>query len=434
MNSTYHVRLDETVYNDVLPNGLSVTVVPKPEFKKNYALFTTQYGSVDNEFVPMGMQHFVRVPDGIAHFLEHKMFEKEDGDVFQKFGELGASANAFTSFTKTSYLFSTTDNVYENLEVLLDFVQSPYFTEETVNKEKGIIAQEIQMYQDDPDWQLSFGLLQNLFPTHPMHIDIAGTVKSIQHITAEDLYLCYDTFYHPSNMTLLIVGNVDPDMALTFVRENQAHKDFIAMPPIKRRFPQETPDMIVPTRRLHMPISQPKMMVGGRYFGPFPKKPLDRRRFQYAVLFGLSLLFGNTSRNYSNWYESEMIDDSFGYEFSMERDICFFSISGDTYHPELLAQQVEAVLYELSTRDLTVEKLEILKKKQVGQLMTQMNSVEFIAQHFDEDLDGVTIFDLPDLIESITINDVKAALNQIIRPETMSKVFMDGQLPTKGAM
>lgn len=425
MEKIEYQQLDEVAYHERLANGLDVTIVPKKGFRKTYGLFTTNYGSIDNEFVPIGMETFTRVPDGVAHFLEHKMFEKEGTDVFQLFGQLGASANAFTSFTRTSYLFSTTANIYENLEVLLDFVQDPYFTEETVNKEKGIVAQEIKMYEDDPDWQLMFGILRNLFPTHPMHIDIAGTVESIQDITPEDLYICYDTFYHPSNMKLLIVGNVDPEMTIEFIRENQAQKDFIDMPPIERRFPIENEEAIIHESRLQMDIAQPKAMVGGRYFGWLPEEGYKRRQFQYAAQFGLALLFGNTSRNYSEWYQTSLIDDSFSFEFNLERDLCYFAIGGDTNYPERLVQQIEATLLNLSPTELTSDKLEILKKKRVGQLMNQMNSVEFIANHYDEDNDGVSLFELPELIMSIDINDVKESLNRIIQPNTLTHVYMD---------
>ena len=170
-------NLQETLFHEKLDNGLHVYILPKRGFSKTYVTFTTKYGSIDRTFIPRGKNDFVTVPDGIAHFLEHKMFDKEDGDVFQKFGVLGASANAFTSFTRTSYLFSATDNLYENTKVLLDFVQEPYFTEEKVDKEKGIIAQEITMYDDNPDWQNYFGMIRNLYQEYPVKIDIAGTVE-----------------------------------------------------------------------------------------------------------------------------------------------------------------------------------------------------------------------------------------------------------------
>ncbi|MDP4170520.1 MAG: pitrilysin family protein, partial [Bacillota bacterium] len=200
MESLMFEQLQEELYFEKMSNGLHVYILPKKGFNKTYATFTTKYGSVDNTFVPLGKEEFVKVPDGIAHFLEHKLFEKEDGDVFQQFSRQGASANAFTSFTRTAYLFSSTSSVEKNLETLIDFVQDPYFTEKTVEKEKGIIGQEITMYDDNPDWRLYFGLIQNLYKNHPVKIDIAGTIESISHITKDWLYECYHTFYHPSNM------------------------------------------------------------------------------------------------------------------------------------------------------------------------------------------------------------------------------------------
>ncbi|MFN3367779.1 MAG: EF-P 5-aminopentanol modification-associated protein YfmH, partial [Exiguobacterium mexicanum] len=200
MHKVEFEQLDETLYHEKLENGLEVFILPKKGFSKTFATFTTKYGSIDNHFVPRGEKDAIKVPDGIAHFLEHKMFEKEEGDIFQQFSKQGASANAYTSFTRTAYLFSATGQINENIETLLDFVQEPYFTEQTVEKEKGIIAQEITMYDDQPDWRLYFGIIENMYKNHPVKIDIAGTVDSIQDITAEHLYTCYNTFYHPSNM------------------------------------------------------------------------------------------------------------------------------------------------------------------------------------------------------------------------------------------
>lgn len=219
-------QLQEELYYEKLANGLDVYILPKRGFNKTYATFTTKYGSVDNHFIPLGKEEFVKVPDGIAHFLEHKLFEKEDGDVFQQFSRQGASANAFTSFTRTAYLFSSTSNVELNLETLMDFVQEPYFTEKTVEKEKGIIGQEITMYDDNPDWRLYFGLIENLYQNHPVKIDIAGTIDSISHITKDMLYECYNTFYHPSNMLLFVVGPVDVEKIMNQIKENQAKKPF----------------------------------------------------------------------------------------------------------------------------------------------------------------------------------------------------------------
>lgn len=224
MEKIFFEQLAETVYSEQLTNGLRVFVLSKKDYQKTYATFTTRYGSIDRSFKIDGQ--LFNVPDGIAHFLEHKMFEEEDGDIFNRFAMQGAQVNAFTSFDRTTYLFSSTQNVKENLNTLLDFVQHPYFTDENVEKEKGIIAQEIRMYDDNPDWRLYFGLIQSLYSNHPIHIDIAGSVESIYQITKEQLDLCYQTFYHPSNMVLFIVGGIDPIEILKVVEENQSQKVF----------------------------------------------------------------------------------------------------------------------------------------------------------------------------------------------------------------
>src|SRR3954454_10802446 len=228
-------QLQEELFHEKLSNGLNDYILPKKGFNKTFATFTTKYGSIDNTFVPLGKEEYAKVPDGIAHFLEHKLFEKEDGDVFQQFSKQGALANAFTSFTRTAYLFSSTSNVEQNLETLMNFVQEPYFSEKTVEKEKGIIGQEITMYDDNPDWRLYFGLIQNMYQNHPVSIDIAGTVESISHITKELLYECYGTFYHPSNMLLFIVGPVDAGEVTKQIKENQSKKNFNRISAIKRK-------------------------------------------------------------------------------------------------------------------------------------------------------------------------------------------------------
>lgn len=222
MEKRVYETLHEELFYEKMDNGLDVYILPKKGFNKTYATFTTNYGSVDNQFVPLGKTEMKRVPDGIAHFLEHKLFEKEDGDVFQQFSKQGASANAFTTFTRTAYLFSSTDNVEKNLETLIDFVQSPYFSDKTVEKEKGIIGQEIRMYDDNPDWRVYFGAIESMYHNHPVKIDIAGTVESIAQITKELLYECYETFYHPSNMLLFVVGPVDEQKIMQQIRDNQA--------------------------------------------------------------------------------------------------------------------------------------------------------------------------------------------------------------------
>lgn len=426
MDKQVYDKINETLYKEVLPNGLTVYLLPKEGYHKTYGLFSTNYGSIDNTFIPRGGDDFVTVPDGIAHFLEHKMFEKEEGDVFQKFGEQGASANAFTSFTRTSYLFSTTDQLELNLATLLDFVQEPYFTEESVQKEQGIIGQEIQMYQDDPNWQQFFGILKNMYPKHPLHIDIAGTVESIAEITAEDLYTCYRTFYHPSNMTLFVVGNLEPEALMNFIRENQAQKEFAAPEPIQRQFPTEALEDIVKVSEQKMPVAMPKSIVGIKGLAALPTDDKERLIFKLSVDLLLQLLVGNTSQNYLHLYNEGIIDDSFGYEFSLDRSFYFADFGGDTEKPEQLADEVTKILLNFEQDpEINEENLTLLKKKMLGKYFQSLNALEYVANQFTQSLFGEwTLFDMPELIQSVQLKDILAAGQLLIKEEAFSRFYM----------
>ena len=425
MNKTEYEQINETLYHEVLPNGLTVYLLPKNDYHKTYGLFSTNYGSIDNEFIPYGEKEKVKVPDGIAHFLEHKLFEKEDGDVFQLFGKQGASANAFTSFTKTSYLFSTTDQVEKNLTTLIDFVQAPYFTEETVNKEKGIIGQEIQMYEDDPNWRMFFGILNNLYPTHPLHIDIAGTVESIDKITAQDLYTCYRTFYQPSNMVLFVVGKMEPEKLMKLIRENQEEKNFPPKQEIVRYFPENTKE-IIKQSALEAAITRNKFVLGIKGLDTLPQEGTELLRYKTAINLLFQMILGNTSRNYLAMYNQGIIDDSFGFEFSLDREFHFADFSGDTDEPEKAAEKIkEIILGFADDPEVSEMNLDLLKKKMLGQYFQSLNSIEYIANQFTQSLFGDrTLFDLPEIIDSIQMKDVLAAGEAFISEEAFSEFYM----------
>ncbi|MBO1135068.1 EF-P 5-aminopentanol modification-associated protein YfmH [Enterococcus hirae] len=425
MNKTEYDQINETLYHEVLPNGLTVYLLPKNDYHKTYGLFSTNYGSIDNEFIPYGSDKKIKVPDGIAHFLEHKLFEKEDGDVFQLFGQQGASANAFTSFTKTSYLFSTTDQVEKNLTTLLDFVQVPYFTEETVNKEKGIIGQEIQMYEDDPNWRMFFGILNNLYPEHPLHIDIAGTVESIEAITADDLYTCYRTFYQPSNMVLFVVGKLEPEKLMELIRTNQNAKDFPPAQKIERYFPDNNGDIIAKSS-MRSAITRDKFVLGIKGLDVLPAEGKELLRYKTALNLLFQLLLGNTSQNYLKMYNDGLIDDSFGFEFSLDREFHFADFSGDTDQPEKAAEKVKEILLHFEEdQELSEENLTLLKKKMLGQYFQTLNSLEYIANQFTQSLFGdQTLFDLPEIIESIQLADVLKVGRSFIKEEAFSEFYM----------
>ncbi|MDT2842749.1 EF-P 5-aminopentanol modification-associated protein YfmH [Vagococcus lutrae] len=424
--------LEETLYSATLPNGLTVHLLPKTGFHKTYGIMTTEYGSIDNEFIPLGETEFRHVPDGIAHFLEHKLFEKEDGDVFQTFGKQGASANAFTSFTRTSYLFSTTSRAIENVETLLDFVQEPYFTEQSVNKEKGIIAQEIQMYEDDPNWRLFFGALNNMYPKHPLHIDIAGTVESIQDITAEDLYQCHETFYHPSNMNLFVVGNFDLEQMQEVIISNQSSKSFAPPTVIERRFPSETLADIVRESAIELDVQRPKVALGIKGIEDLPETGYEKVRYRTAASLLLQLLFGSTSQNYADLYDEGLLDDTFSYEFEMNRGFYFALLSGEAEQPEELAERLTDILLtaEVST-EITAENLELLKKRMMGKYLQSLNSLEYIANQFGQNHFGdVSLFDMIHVIESIQLEDIHTVRKQLLHPQAMTRFY----IYPKGAM
>ncbi|REB09815.1 insulinase family protein [Sporosarcina sp. BI001-red] len=414
MNKIHFDQLQETLYHKKLDNGLNVYVLPKKGFSKTYVTFTTKYGSVDRTFIPRGGNELVTVPDGIAHFLEHKMFEKEDGDVFQQFSENAAAANAFTSFTRTSYLFSSTSELYENTKTLLDFVQQPYFTEKTVEKEKGIIAQEITMYDDQADWRQYFGTIENLFENHPVRIDIAGTVETIQDITAEHLYECYETFYHPSNMVFFAVGNVDPEEMLRFVEQDQQEKTFEAPEPVVRNFPDE-PDYAAKKRdELYMDVSKPKLMVGTkcRNTDMSGKEMLSR---ELASDVTLDILFGRSSEFFTQAYNDGLIDESFSYEFNLENGFGFAAIGSDTEKPEELEKLIKSVLDNAKNNwSISDDQLERIRKKRIGLFMRALNSPEYIANQFTHyNFNDMNLFDVVPVLEGLTTDQLKAAFDDL---------------------
>lgn len=416
-------QLEETLYYKKLNNGLDVYILPKKGFSKAFVTFTTKYGSVDRTFVPLGETEAITVPDGIAHFLEHKMFEKEDGDVFQKFSEVGAQANAFTSFTRTAYLFSATDHIKKSTETLLNFVQEPYFTEETVNKEKGIIGQEITMYDDQPDWRLYFGAIENMYHNHPVKIDIAGTIETIDGITAEHLYTCYNTFYHPSNMLLFVIGAVDPTEMMTFIESNQNEKTFPEATPLKRQFDEEPSTVAIKERVLHMDVQKPKVSVG------LKAKDVNLSgeamlKHELSVQIALECLFGRASQFYTDIYENGLIDESYGYDFSLEQGYGFALIGSDTEQPEQLIAMIKEKLAQAQNANVfTTEDVERIKRKKIGFFLRALNSIEFIANQFTRyKFNDMNLFDAVPMLETLTVEDIVQAF-KTVQGEEQQTVF-----------
>ncbi|AIQ59158.1 EF-P 5-aminopentanol modification-associated protein YfmH [Paenibacillus borealis] len=419
MEKLHYERLQETLYHEVMDNGLQVYVLPKPSFLKTYATFATKYGSVDNHFKVAGGEE-TTVPDGIAHFLEHKMFEEPEGDIFATFASNGASANAFTSFDQTVYLFSATENIEQNLSTLVDFVQRPYFTDENVEKEKGIIGQEINMYADNPDWRVYFGLIEAMYAKHPVHIDIAGTIESISTITKETLYTCYNSFYHPSNMLLFIVGGVDPEKVFELIRSNQNGKTYEKQGEITRIFEQEPHEVASKHVESRLAVSIPKMMFGF-------KEKVDGLTGEAAVRRDLTtrlmldLLLGSSTALYQKLYDEELISDSFGHEFNSSPQYAFSAIGGDTKDPGLLLDRIKEEVGLIQAAGFAEKDFERARKKKIGGYLRMLNSPESIAHEFTRyQFRGGDLFEVLPLYESITLDEVNARLHDHVDWEQLA--------------
>ncbi|MBO8155170.1 MAG: insulinase family protein [Bacillaceae bacterium] len=424
MNERVLHQVNETLYEKELDNGLKVVLLPRKEMEKTYAIFATKYGSIDQTFTPIGQDRFISVPDGIAHFLEHKLFEKEDGDVFQAFTRQGASANAYTSFSRTAYLFSCTENVRENVETLLNFVQEPYFTEETVEKEKGIIAQEIKMYDDEPNWRLFFGTIQALYAKHPVRIDIAGTVDSIQDITKDDLYTCYHTFYHPANMVLFITGPFSPESMMELIEENQNTKTFQPFDGIKRHYPDEPIEAGMEVNKIHMPVSHPKCMIGLKETpSRLTHDHLMTSRFVSSMIY--DYFFSKSGEYYEQLYELGLIEDDFDLELHMERDFGFSAIGGSTPEPEKLHETLKNMLLTIARKGISEGEFDRMKKKQIGNLVRSLNSLESTAnQYIYYHQNGFNYFDALPTLEKLDMVTFKQYVENWIDEKRISACYI----------
>lgn len=401
----FNHKINEKIMHAETPNGLKIYFMPKKGYTKKFAIFSTNYGSTDNIFVPIGESSPLEVPEGIAHFLEHKLFEDEESNLFEKFSKMGADVNAFTNFNQTSYLFTSTDHFYENLELLVKFVQSPYFTEENVEKEKEIIAQEIKMYEDNPGWKVFFNLLKCMYKSHPVKIDIAGTVESIQSIDKELLYRCYNTFYHPSNMVLFVVGDLSFDEIVKVV--NRSEKSFQGsqneinrispMEPeeVEERFIEEK--MVTSTPLFHMGFKDSDVGYTG-------KRAVKKDMITNIIL---DMLFGSSSVFYNKLYEEGLIDTSFGAYYTGKGSYGHSLILGQSNRPEEVYKRVMDYIENAGEKALNEENFNRIKKKELGQFLFSLNSIDSIAYNFTDLYFNDFLFtDLFSLLEEVDYNDI----------------------------
>ncbi|MDU2659799.1 MAG: pitrilysin family protein [Clostridioides difficile] len=410
--------LKEEVYYEKLQNGLDVYFMPKRGFMKKYAILATNYGSNDLEFVPIGEDKKIRVNEGIAHFLEHKMFEQPDGgDAFDKFSKLGVNANAFTNFTMTAYLFSATENFYESLEHLIDYVQTPYFTDENVEKEKGIIAQEIKMYNDDPDWNVYFNCLKAMYVNYPARIDIAGTVDSIYKITKEELYKCYNTFYNPGNMALFVVGDLDVEKVIDVTKKSNNYKVDKLSKSIERFYPEEPEGVKEKEVIEKFPISMPMFNIGFKDSNVGLKgKELLRKEIVTDILLGM--LFKKGSKLYEDLYMQGLINENFGAGFSSQVDYAFSIIAGDSKEPKKVKEIILDYIEKSKKEGLSKEEFERTKKKKIGSFIKCFDSINFIGNSFISYVfKDINLLEYLDVIKDITFEEVEERLKEHFKEE-----------------
>lgn len=397
----------EELYYGTHSSGLEMYIIPKKGYSKTYAIFGTRYGSVDSEFVVPGETETTKVPDGIAHYLEHKMFDQPDGsNVFDKFSKYGGNANAFTSFNMTAYLFSATSNIEENLETLMDYVQSPYFTKESVEKEQGIIGQEIRMYDDDGKWRLFFNFLDCIYQNHPVKKDIAGTVESISHITPDYLYKCYNTFYNLSNMVIVVIGDIDP-VKISKVIENGVKKNEPFSQEIKKLYPIEPDEISKPYAEQTLSVAKPLFMTGFKDVDNSLKgKELLKKSIEMNIL--LKMLFGKSSKLYKELYEKGLISNSFSFEYTFQPDYAYSSVDGESSEPKTVYNAIIDEIERIHRDGLSIESFERIKKVIWGEYIRMQNDVEDYAHTFIQmKLMGVDYFEFPEAYSEISFEDIQ---------------------------
>ncbi len=392
--------LNEKYYDIDHPSGLKILVMPKENYASSYAIFATKYGSIDT-MIQMQDGSFKEIPEGTAHFLEHKLFESEDLDAFERFAKTGASANAYTSFDRTGYLFSCSANFKKNLEILLDFVQNPYFTQATVEKEQGIIGQEIDMYKDVPDWEVMFNCLRTMYHNLPVRIDIAGTQESIAQITAETLYGCYDNFYNLHNMVLAVAGNVSVDEVI-----EAADK---VLKPVEGKMAQrkiidEPKEVVENYVEEKLSVATPQFMFGFKESWNAPERT-TREEISMEIL--LDMLSGQSSELYKRLFDGKLINNSFGFEYFTGFGYSCVLFAGESSDPKKVAEEIVKEIKRFRETGFDEVTFERTKKKLYGRMIMGMNDVDGIANNMAVSyFAGEDIFADFEIYKTITLDDV----------------------------
>lgn len=424
MQVTENLKVKEKLYTEKLENGLTVMIIPKKDILKKYIIWGTNFGSIDNKFIAPGDDSQTSIPDGVAHFLEHKMFEQANGtNSLDVLTALGADANAYTTNDHTAYLYEATDNFYEALDELMNYVQNPYFTDENVEKEKGIIGQEINMYDDQPSWQVYMNAMKLMYKENPINIDIAGTIETISKIDKEILYKSYNTFYNLSNMVLVVCGDFVPEEILEQIKSRITKND--KQGEIKRIYPKEPNEIVGKEKIVQMEVNNPIFAIG---FKDNLCDEKDRIKKHIAIEIILYMLLGKSSELYKELYEQGdiMAQPELDYEFS--KQYAHVLISGQSKNPQNVANGLTKQIEKFTKCGLDKEHFERVKKKIYGEYVSEYNDVGSIARMFLADyFKGINSFDYLEEYNLVTVEYANQILKDLFNEDKMVLSVVKGK-------
>ncbi len=411
-----NLRVKEKLYIEKLENGLTVMIIPKKGIQKKYIIWGTNYGSNDSTFIVPGETEVTEVPKGVAHFLEHKMFEQENGrNSLDVLTSLGVNANAYTTNNHTAYLYECTDNFYEALDEFMDYVQHPYFTDENVEKEKGIIGQEIAMYDDYPDWKVYLNALEAMYHKNPVKLDITGTAETISHIDKDILYKCYNTFYNPSNMAMVVCGDFEPKELIEEIKTRLI--EIKANGEIKRIFEEEPQEIVKEKVEQKMEVSKPLYTIG------IKDKPVDEKekvKKHIAIEILLNLLIGGSSELYKKLYDIGNSYDAPSIEYEFDKNYAFILITGQSNNPEELFNMFKDQIKKVIKNGVNEQDFERVKRTIYGEYVKEFNDVTSIARMFLNDFfKGINSFDYLEEIDTLNVEYLNQVLKDVFNEKNM---------------
>lgn len=424
-------KVKEKLYIEKLENGITIMIIPKKDIQKKYAMIATNFGSMDNKFIAPGEKEITYIPDGVAHFLEHKMFEQQNGtNSLDTLTALGVNANAYTTTNYTAYLFECIDNFEEALDELMDYVWHPYFTDANVEKEKGIIGQEIMMYDDYPDWVVYMNAIRNMYKKSPINIDIAGSIESISKIDKDVLYKCYNTFYNPANMVMCFSGDFEPEKLINKIEENfkkiENNKNGTKEP--KRIFEEEPEEIVSKEKEEKMEVSIPIFVIGIKDFKSEEKKQIEEKviiKKHIAIEILLNMLIGKSSKLYKELYEEGLLMSEPYVEYEFAQNYAHIAITGQSKEPKIILKKLEAEIANMKQEGIKEEQFNRIKNMIYGGYIKEYDDVSEISRMFVSDyFKGINSFEYLEEFSSVSKEYAKQILEEIfIKDKTVLSII-----------